>query len=182
MFLSVLDNLKSMVFLGVDLPVMNADNGFIDVVALVKASDVVSVVTRVGDGVAVGNDKEVLDADKCIELDMIDVLLPLSQKMIYTGPVPHFMVFVVMILCPGMICTGVVVGVIVFEHVDFVISVLIDCDESNVFSKDDGLFMSYVDEGTCVIWADVLVFLPKNVVFNECDCVPDVFGYASVVS
>lgn len=88
MFLSVLDNLKSMVFLGVDLPVMNADNGFIDVVALVKASDVVSVVTRVGDGVAVGNDKEVLDADKCIELDMIDVLLPLSQKMIYTGPVP----------------------------------------------------------------------------------------------
>lgn len=79
MFLSVLDNLKNMVVLGDDLPVMNADNGLIDVVALVKASDVVSVVTRFGDGVAFVNDKEVLEAGKCIELDMIDVLLSLSQ-------------------------------------------------------------------------------------------------------
>lgn len=79
MFLSVLDNLKSIVFLGGDLLVMNADNDFIDVVALVKAGDVVSVVTRVGDGLAVVNDKEVLEAGKCIELDMIDVLLSLSQ-------------------------------------------------------------------------------------------------------
>lgn len=81
MFLSVLDNLKSMVVLGDDLPVMNADNGLIDVVALVKASDVhvVSVVTRFGDDVAFVNDKEVLEAGKCIELDMIDVLLSLSQ-------------------------------------------------------------------------------------------------------
>lgn len=54
MFLSVFDNLKSMVVLGDDLPVMNADNCLIDVVALVKASDVVSVVTGFGDGVAFG--------------------------------------------------------------------------------------------------------------------------------
>lgn len=173
MFLSVLDNLKSIVFLGGDLLVMNADNDFIDVVALVKAGDVVSVVTRVGDGLAVVNDKEVLEAGKCIELDMIDVLLPLSQTMIYTGPVPDFIVFVV--ICPELRFSGVVVGVIVFENVNFVISVLIDVDESNVFSKDefvlffeirvvynrvndgeialrdDGLFSSDVDEGRCVI-------------------------------
>lgn len=57
--------------------------------------------------------------------------------MIYTGPVPHFMVFVVMVLFPDMICTGVVVGIIVFENVDFVVAVLIDVDESNVFVNGD---------------------------------------------
>lgn len=53
--------------------------------------------------------------------------------MIYTGPVPDFMV----ILCPDMICTGVVVGIIVFENVDFVVAVLIDVYESNVFVNGD---------------------------------------------
>lgn len=57
--------------------------------------------------------------------------------MIYTGPVPDCMVFVVMVLFPDMICTGVVVGIIVFENVDFVVAVLIDVDESNVFVNGD---------------------------------------------
>lgn len=38
-----------------------------------------------------------------------------------------------------------------------------------------------VDEGRCVIWVDVLVFLLKNVVFNDFDCVLDVNGYVLVV-
>lgn len=57
--------------------------------------------------------------------------------MIYTGPVPDCMVFVVMVLFSDMICTGVVVGIIVFENVDFVVAVLIDVDESNVFVNGD---------------------------------------------
>lgn len=57
--------------------------------------------------------------------------------MIYTGPVPDCMVFVVMVLFPDTICTGVVVGIIVFENVDFVVAVFIDVDESNVFVKGD---------------------------------------------
>lgn len=57
--------------------------------------------------------------------------------MIYTGPVPDCMVFAVMVLFPDMICTGVVVGIIVFENVDFVVAVLIDVDESNVFVNGD---------------------------------------------
>lgn len=75
MFLFVFDNLKSMVVLGDDLFVMNVDNGLIDVVVFVKVSDVVFVVIRFGDGVVFVNDKEVLEVGKCIELDMIDVLL-----------------------------------------------------------------------------------------------------------
>lgn len=86
---------------------------------------------------ALVNDEDVLEACICIGLNMIEVSLPLSQKMIYIGPVPHFMVFGVMILCPEMICTGVVVGIIVFENVDFVVAVLIDVDESNVFVNGD---------------------------------------------
>lgn len=54
---------------------MNVDNGLIDVVVFVKVSDVVFVVIRFGDGVVFVNDKEVLEVGKCIELDMIDVLL-----------------------------------------------------------------------------------------------------------
>lgn len=57
--------------------------------------------------------------------------------MIYTGPVPDCMVFVVMVLFPDTICTGVVVSIIVFENVDFVVAVLIDVDESNVFVNGD---------------------------------------------
>lgn len=57
--------------------------------------------------------------------------------MIYTGPVPDCMVFVVMVLFPDTICTGVVVAIIVFENVDFVVAVLIDVDESNVFVNGD---------------------------------------------
>lgn len=57
--------------------------------------------------------------------------------MIYTGPVPDCMVFVVMVLFPDTICTGVVVGIIVVENVDFVVAVLIDVDESNVFVNGD---------------------------------------------
>lgn len=57
--------------------------------------------------------------------------------MIYTGPVPDCMVFVVMVLFPDTICAGVVVGIIVFENVDFVVAVLIDVDESNVFVNGD---------------------------------------------
>lgn len=57
--------------------------------------------------------------------------------MIYTGPVPDCMVFVVMVLFPDTICTGVVVGIIVFKNVDFVVAVLIDVDESNVFVNGD---------------------------------------------
>lgn len=53
--------------------------------------------------------------------------------MIYTGPVPDCMVFVVMVLFPDTICTGVVVGIIV----DFVVAVFIDVDESNVFVNGD---------------------------------------------
>lgn len=75
MFLFVFDNLKSMVVLGDDLFVMNVDNGLIDVVVFVKVSDVVFVVIRFGDGVVFVNDKEVFEVGKCIELDMIDVLL-----------------------------------------------------------------------------------------------------------
>lgn len=86
---------------------------------------------------ALVNDEDVLEACICIGLNMMEVSLPLSQKMIYIGPVPHFMVFGVMILCPEMICTCVVVGIIVFENVDFVVAVLINVDESNVFVKGD---------------------------------------------
>lgn len=57
--------------------------------------------------------------------------------MIYTGPVPDCMVFVVMVLFPDTICTGVVFGIIVFENVDFVVAVFIDVDESNVFVNGD---------------------------------------------
>lgn len=57
--------------------------------------------------------------------------------MIYTGPVPDCMVFVVMVLFPDTIRTGVVVGIIVFENVDFVVAVLFDVDESNVFVNGD---------------------------------------------
>lgn len=57
--------------------------------------------------------------------------------MIYTGPVPDCMVFVVMVLFPDTICKGVVVGIIVFENVDFVVAVFIDVDESNVFVNGD---------------------------------------------
>lgn len=57
--------------------------------------------------------------------------------MIYTGPVPDCMVFVVMVLFPDTIRTGVVVGIIVFDNVDFVVAVLIDVDESNVFVNGD---------------------------------------------
>lgn len=57
--------------------------------------------------------------------------------MIYTGPVPDCMVFVVMVLFPDTICTGVVVSIIVFENVDFVVAVLIDVDESNFFVNGD---------------------------------------------
>lgn len=57
--------------------------------------------------------------------------------MIYIGFVFYFMVFGVMILCFEMICIGVVVGIIVFENVDFVVVVLINVDESNVFVKGD---------------------------------------------
>lgn len=60
--------------------------------------------------------------------------------MIYTGPVPDCMVFVVMVLFPDTICTGVVVSIIVFENVDFVVAVLIDVDESNVFVNGDVVF------------------------------------------
>lgn len=97
-------------FLG--LLVINADNGFLDVVALAGVSNLVFVVIRVGDGVADVNDEDELEAGICIGLNMIEVWLPLSQKMIYIGPVPDRMVFVVMILCPEMICTGVVVGIL----------------------------------------------------------------------
>lgn len=57
--------------------------------------------------------------------------------MIYTGPVSDCMVFVVMVLFPDTICAGVVVGIIVFENVDFVVAVFIDVDESNVFVNGD---------------------------------------------
>lgn len=53
--------------------------------------------------------------------------------------------------------------------------------DGEVVLRDDGLFSSDVDEGRCVNWADVLVLLLKNAVFNDFDCVPDVIGYASVV-
>lgn len=59
--------------------------------------------------------------------------------MIYIGFVFYFMVFGVMILCFEMICIGVVVGIIVFENVDFVVVVLINVDESNVFVRGDVL-------------------------------------------
>lgn len=57
--------------------------------------------------------------------------------MIYIGFVFDCMVFVVMVLFFDMICIGVVVGIIVFENVDFVVVVLIDVDESNVFVNGD---------------------------------------------
>lgn len=57
--------------------------------------------------------------------------------MIYIGFVFDCMVFVVMVLFFDMICIGVVVGIIVFENVDFVVVVLINVDESNVFVKGD---------------------------------------------
>lgn len=57
--------------------------------------------------------------------------------MIYIGFVFDCMVFVVMVLFFDMICIGVVVGIIVFKNVDFVVVVLIDVDESNVFVNGD---------------------------------------------
>lgn len=57
--------------------------------------------------------------------------------MIYIGFVFDCMVFVVMVVFYDMICIGVVVGIIVFENVDFVVVVLIDVDESNVFVNGD---------------------------------------------
>lgn len=57
--------------------------------------------------------------------------------MIYIGFVFDCMVFVVMVLFFDMICIGVVVGIIVFENVDFVVVVFIDVDESNVFVNGD---------------------------------------------
>lgn len=57
--------------------------------------------------------------------------------MIYIGFVFDCMVFVVMVLFFDMICIGVVVGIIVFENVDFVVVVLFDVDESNVFVNGD---------------------------------------------
>lgn len=170
-----------------EFPVINVDNGFLDVVTLPNVSNLEFVGVRVGDGVAVVNDKEVLEADECIGLNMIDVLLSLSQKMIYTGPVPNCMVFVVMILCPVMICTGVVVGVFVFKE----ISVLNDVDGSKCLVKgdvvmflvkkvvsnrvenferlfrDEGLFEAEADEGLYVEGDDVLLLLVENVVFNN---------------
>lgn len=57
--------------------------------------------------------------------------------MIYIGFVFDCMVFVVMVLFFDMIFIGVVVGIIVFDNVDFVVVVLIDVDESNVFVNGD---------------------------------------------
>lgn len=131
--------LKRMTYFFLGLLVINADNGFLDVVALARVSNLVFVEIRVGDGVADVNDEDELEAGICIGLNMIEVWLPLSQKMIYIGPVSDRIVFVVMILCPEMICTGVVVGIFVIENVNLVVhvAVLIDVDESNVFVKGD---------------------------------------------
>lgn len=140
-----------------------------------------------------------LEADACIGLTRIDVLLPLLQKMIYTGPVTNWMVFVVGILYPELIGTDVVSGVILLEDLGCVVAVSIDVDERNCFGKEnvmflvkivvqrvedgeillrvDGLFAAEVDTGTCVIGADMLLSLLKN----DSDCVSDVFLYVSVV-
>lgn len=76
-----------------------------------------------------------LEADACVGLTRIDVLLPLLQKMIYTGPVTNWMVFVVGILYPELIGTDVVSGVILLEDLGCVVAVSIDVDGRNCFGK-----------------------------------------------
>lgn len=94
-----------------------------------------------GNDVGVVNDKEVLEADACVGLTRIDVLLPLLQKMIYTGPVTNWMVFVVGILYPELIGTDVVSGVILLEDLGCVVAVSIDVDGRNCFGKENVMFL-----------------------------------------
>lgn len=115
------------------------------------------------------------------------------------------MVFVVGILFPELIGTDVVPGVILLDDIGCVVAVSIDVDGRNCFGKEnvvmflvkivvqnrvedgeiwfrvDGLFAAEVDEGTCVIGADVLLLLLDNVVFKDSDCISDVIGYVLVV-
>lgn len=181
---------------------MNAVNGFLE--GFFLATFKINNLVFYGNDVGVVNDKEVLEADACVGLTRIDVLLPLLQKMISTGPVTNWMVFVVGILYPELIGTDVVSGVILLEDLGCVVAVSIDVDGRNCFGKEnvmflvknvvqnwvedgeillrvDGLFAAEVDTGTCVTGADMLLSLLKNVVFNDSDCVSDVIWYVSVV-
>lgn len=176
---------------------MNAVNGFLEFFFL--ATFKINNLVFYGNDVGVVNDKEVLEADACVGLTRIDVLLPLLQKMIYTGPVTNWMAFVVGILYPELIGTDVVSGVILLEDLGCVVAASIDVDGRNCFGKEnvvmflvknvlknrveegeillrvDGLFAAEVDTGTCVIGADMLLSLLKNDSDCVSDCVFDVF-------
>lgn len=114
---------------------MNAVNGFLE--GFFLATFKINNLVFYGNDVGVVNDKEVLEADACVGLTRIDVLLPLLQKMIYTGPVTNWMVFVVGILYPELIGTDVVSGVILLEDLGCVVAVSIDVDGRNCFGKEN---------------------------------------------